>query len=170
MKWGCRGHWGHWGGWGCWGHWGCRDSKAWKITMEDFRVLNSVLLWCFEKKKLVEFFCRRLLRPVNVTFLQAIWRNSNVQTSGSLLRHPYYHWSSLLNYVGLNLFVFFKSYLFASPYSTTVNCRGRKFLPFCAFSLWRISQRRNCLRAKNDLTTLTRFHLGAFSNYVDKTR
>ena len=70
---------------------------------------------------------------------------------------PFKIWS-LMNYVGLNLYVFFKSYFFASPDSTTVNCRRRKFLPFCAFSLWRISQRRNCLQAKNDLSALTRFH------------
>ena len=46
MKWGCRGHWGYWGCWGCWGHWGCRCSKDWKITTEDFRVIQ-VLEFCF---------------------------------------------------------------------------------------------------------------------------
>ena len=40
MKWGCWGHWGHWGCWGHWGHWGCRGFKAWKITTEDFRVIQ----------------------------------------------------------------------------------------------------------------------------------
>ena len=40
MKWGCRGHWGYWGCWGCWGHWGCRCSKDWKITTDDFRVIQ----------------------------------------------------------------------------------------------------------------------------------
>ena len=55
MKWGCRGHWGHWGCWGCWGHWGCRGSKAWKITTEDFRVIQvlefSFILMFWKKKK-----------------------------------------------------------------------------------------------------------------------
>jgi hypothetical protein len=41
MKWGCRGHWGHWGCWAHWGHWGCRGFKAWKITIEDFRVIQA---------------------------------------------------------------------------------------------------------------------------------
>ena len=40
MKWGCWGHWSHWCCWGCWGHWDCRCSKAWKITTEDFRVIQ----------------------------------------------------------------------------------------------------------------------------------
>ena len=40
MKWGCRGHWGHGGCWGCGGHWGCRGSKVWKISTEDFRVIQ----------------------------------------------------------------------------------------------------------------------------------
>ena len=40
MKWGFRGHWGHGGCWGCGGHWGCRGSKVWKITTEDFRVIQ----------------------------------------------------------------------------------------------------------------------------------
>ena len=40
MKWGCKGHWGHGGRWGCRGHWGCRGSKVWKITTEDFRVIQ----------------------------------------------------------------------------------------------------------------------------------
>ena len=39
MKWGC---WGHWGYWGHWGHWGCRGFKAWKITTEDFRVIQAL--------------------------------------------------------------------------------------------------------------------------------
>ena len=60
MKWGCWGHWGHWGCWGCRGHWGCRGFKAWKITIEDFRVIlvlefnnlrtKIISFWCFEKK------------------------------------------------------------------------------------------------------------------------
>ena len=41
MKWGCWGHWGHWGCWGHWGHRGCRGFKAWKITTEDFRVIQA---------------------------------------------------------------------------------------------------------------------------------
>ena len=41
MKWGCRSHWGHWGCWGHWSHWGCRGFKAWKITSEDFRVIQA---------------------------------------------------------------------------------------------------------------------------------
>ena len=40
MKWGCKGHWGHGGCWGCGGHWGCRGSKAWKISTEDFGVIQ----------------------------------------------------------------------------------------------------------------------------------
>ena len=43
-KWGCRGHWGHWGCWGQWGHWGCRGFKAWKITTDDFRVIQELEL------------------------------------------------------------------------------------------------------------------------------
>ena len=39
-RWGCKGHWGHGGCWGCRGHWGCRGSKVWKITTEDFRVIQ----------------------------------------------------------------------------------------------------------------------------------
>ena len=58
MKWGCRGHWGYWGCWGCWGHWGCRCSKDWKITTEDFRVIQvlefSFILMFWKKKCLVE--------------------------------------------------------------------------------------------------------------------
>ena len=40
MEWGCKGHWGHRGCWGCRGHWGCWGSKVWKITTEDFRVIQ----------------------------------------------------------------------------------------------------------------------------------
>ena len=53
MKWGCWGHWGHWGCWGHWGHWGCRGFKAWKITTEDFRVIQAFeisLIFMFWKK------------------------------------------------------------------------------------------------------------------------
>ena len=95
MKWGCRGHWGHWGCWGHWGHWGCRGVKAWKITTEDFRVIQAFefsFIFMFWKKVFwgrimkyhIEFkhlFCRRLLRPVNITFLKIDGRNSNVHTS-----------------------------------------------------------------------------------------
>jgi hypothetical protein len=42
MKWGCIGHWGHGGCWGCRGYWGNRGSKAWKITTEDFKVIQVV--------------------------------------------------------------------------------------------------------------------------------
>ena len=45
--WGCRGH---WGCRGRWGHWGCRGSKAYKITNEDFRVIQVVelsFIFCF---------------------------------------------------------------------------------------------------------------------------
>jgi hypothetical protein len=41
VKWGC---WGHWGHWGFWGYWGCRSSKAWKITTEDFWVIQDIEL------------------------------------------------------------------------------------------------------------------------------
>ena len=40
IKWGCKGHWGHGGCWGCGGHWGCRGSKFWKISTEDFGVIQ----------------------------------------------------------------------------------------------------------------------------------
>ena len=53
MKWGCWGHWGHLGCWGHWGHWGCRGCKAWKITPEDFKVIQAIefsFILCFEKK------------------------------------------------------------------------------------------------------------------------
>ena len=95
MKWGCWGRWGHWGCWGHWGHWGCRDFKAWKINTEDFRVIQAFefsFIFMFWKKVFwgrimkyhIEFrhlFCRRLLRPVNITFLKIDGRNSNVHTS-----------------------------------------------------------------------------------------
>ena len=81
MKRGCRGH---WGCWGHWGHWGCRGLEAWKITTEDFRVIQAFefsFIFMFWKnlflgrimKYNIEFwqlFCWRLLRPVNVTFLK----------------------------------------------------------------------------------------------------
>ena len=38
---------GHWGQWGCWGHrghWGCRGDKTWKITAEDFSVIQILKL------------------------------------------------------------------------------------------------------------------------------
>ena len=44
MKWGCKGHWGHGGCWGCRGHWGCRGFKAWKITNEDFGVIQVLVI------------------------------------------------------------------------------------------------------------------------------
>jgi hypothetical protein len=96
-KWGCRGHWGHWGCWGHWGHWGCRGFEAWKTTTEDFRVIQEFefsFIFMFWKKVFfgritnyhIEFkhlFCRRLLRPINITFLKTDGRNSNVHTSWS---------------------------------------------------------------------------------------
>ena len=55
MEWGCKGHWGHGGCWGCRGHWGCRGFKAWKITDEDFRVIQvlviSFILLFWKRKK-----------------------------------------------------------------------------------------------------------------------
>ena len=58
MKWGCWGHWGYVGYWGCWGHRGCRCSNDWKITTEDFRVIQvlefSFILMFWKKKCLVE--------------------------------------------------------------------------------------------------------------------
>ena len=54
MKWGCWGHWGHWGCWGHWGHWGCRGFKAWKITTEDFKVIQGfefTFIFMFWKKE-----------------------------------------------------------------------------------------------------------------------
>ena len=52
MKWGCWGHWGHWGCWGCWGHW------DWKITTEDFQVIQflefSFIMMFWKKNVLVE--------------------------------------------------------------------------------------------------------------------
>ena len=54
MKWGCWGHWGHQGCWGHWGHWGCSGVKAWKITTEDFRVIQGIefsYIWMFWKEK-----------------------------------------------------------------------------------------------------------------------
>ena len=44
MKKGCRGQWGHRGCRGRWGQWGFRGSKAWKITTEDFRVIQVLVL------------------------------------------------------------------------------------------------------------------------------
>ena len=46
MKWSCWGHWGHWGCWNHWGHWDCRGFKAWKITTEDFRVIQAKEVRC----------------------------------------------------------------------------------------------------------------------------
>ena len=58
MKWGWRGHWGYWGCWGHWGHRGCRGFKTWKITTEDFRVIQtfefSFTLMFWKKVFLVE--------------------------------------------------------------------------------------------------------------------
>ena len=39
--------------WGCRGHWGCRSFKAWKITTEDFRVIQALefsFIFMFWKK------------------------------------------------------------------------------------------------------------------------
>ena len=85
MKWGCKGHWGHGGCWGCGGHWGCRGSKVWKITTEDFRVIQvlefSFILMFWKNIDLVDswniieihqIFCQRLLRPADVTFLKLV--------------------------------------------------------------------------------------------------
>ena len=58
MKWGCKGHWGHEGCWGCRGHWDRRGSKAWKITTEDFIVIQvlefSFILIFWKKTFLLE--------------------------------------------------------------------------------------------------------------------
>ena len=84
IKWGCRGHWGHWGRWGHWGHWGCRGFKAWKITTDDFRVIQALelsFIFMFWKQvflarimkyhfEFYHFFCWRLLRSANVIFLK----------------------------------------------------------------------------------------------------
>ena len=64
-------------------------SEAWKITTEDFRVIHAfefsfIFIWGRIMKYHIEFkhlFCRRLLRPVNITFLKTDGRNSNVHTS-----------------------------------------------------------------------------------------
>ena len=58
MKWGCRGHWGHRGCWGHWGHWGCRCFKAWKITAEDFKVIQAFelsFIFMFWKKSFLRY-------------------------------------------------------------------------------------------------------------------
>ena len=64
MKWGCWGHWGHWGCWGRWGHWGWRSFKAWKITTENFRVIQvielSFISMFLGKKSLVESWSIKL--------------------------------------------------------------------------------------------------------------
>ena len=87
MKWGCKGHWGHGGCWGCGGHWGCRGSKVWKISTEDFRVIQvlefSFILMFWKKYwfgrvmkyhiEVYHLFCRRLLRPADVTFFENWW-------------------------------------------------------------------------------------------------
>ena len=58
MKWGCWGHWGQGGCWGCRGHWGLWGSKVWKITTEDFSVIQvlefgfTLMFW--KKNVLVE--------------------------------------------------------------------------------------------------------------------
>ena len=70
-------------------------SKAWKITTEDFRVIQvlefSFILIVWKKKffgrnmkyqvELWHLFCQRLLRPANVIFLKTGWWNTNVQSS-----------------------------------------------------------------------------------------
>ena len=69
-----------------------RPEKSLLRTSESSRHLNSALFLCFEKKifldRIMKFhiefkhlFCRRLLRPVNITFLKTDGRNSNVHTS-----------------------------------------------------------------------------------------
>ena len=94
MKWG---HWGHRGCWGCWGHWGCRGSKAWKISTEDFRVIQVIelsFISMFLGKKIFggivkyqvgfkQFFCLRLLRSAYVTFLKTGWWITKIITSWS---------------------------------------------------------------------------------------
>ena len=45
---------GHWSCWGHWDHWGCRGFKAWKLTTEDFRVIQAFefsFIFIFWKKK-----------------------------------------------------------------------------------------------------------------------
>ena len=95
MKWGCKGHWGHGGRWGCRGHWDYEGSKVWKITTEDFRVIQvlefSFILMFWKKYwfgrfmkyhiEIYHLFCQRLLRPADVTFLKTGGWNSNAQYS-----------------------------------------------------------------------------------------
>ena len=104
MKWGCWGHWGHWGCWGWRGHWGCKGSKAWKITNDDYRVIQvpkfSFILKFWNKYFLLEswniklnfgtILSWRLLRPAYVNFLKNGGWNSNVQISWS-------HWAPKFN-------------------------------------------------------------------------
>ena len=61
MKWGCKGHWGHRGCWGCRGHWGCWGSKVWKITTEDFRVIQ-VLEFSFILMFWKKYFFGRIMK------------------------------------------------------------------------------------------------------------
>ena len=102
--WGWRVQWGHRGCWGCWGHWGCRGSKAWKITTEDFRliqVLELSFISMFLGKKIFggimkyqvgfkQFFCLRLLRSAYVTFLKTGCKYQNVITSCIYRTHYIY--------------------------------------------------------------------------------
>ena len=104
VKWGCWGHWGHRGCWGCWGHWGCRGLKAWKITTEDFRliqVLEISFISMFLDKKIfggimkyqvgfLHLFCLRLLRSAYVIFLKTGCKYQNVITSGIYRTHYIY--------------------------------------------------------------------------------
>ena len=95
MKWGCWSHWGHWGCWGHCGHWGCRGFKAWKITTEDFKVIQAFefsFIFMFWKKVFlgrtikyhIEFqhlFCQRLSRLAIVIYLKTGRWNTNFQSS-----------------------------------------------------------------------------------------
>ena len=125
VKWGC---WGHWGHWGYWGHWGCRSSKAWKITTEDFRViqvieLSFISMFFFGKKifgGLMKYqvgfkhlFYLRLLRSAYVTFLKNgckyqngicrthyIYKIINPDTSQSQITLFISMWDTLCNTIG----------------------------------------------------------------------
>ena len=76
MKWGFWGHWGHWGCRGHWGHWGCRGFKAWKITTEDFWVMQAFefsFIFVFRKKSFFWVGSWNILLNFNTFSVRGCW-------------------------------------------------------------------------------------------------
>ena len=142
MIWGCKGQRGHIGCWGCRGHRGCRGFKAWKITTEDFRViqlLNLALCCCFEEKKLFLVESWNIMLKFTTFSVRGCWSQpmlrfwklaDETQMSKPLeaTRHLFlfYSWSfyphSFQLWHTLYKFIFFLTRV----NSLHVNCKGQK--------------------------------------------